>query len=61
MSQDDESLAAKRAAEKQASRDQDAADLASGKKTRAQLWRENTFLPAHLTSIDIASIPIPED
>jgi hypothetical protein len=30
-----------RAAEKQASRDQDAADLASGRKTREQLTREN--------------------
>lgn len=35
-----------RAAEKQASREQDAADLASGKKTIEQLRRENTFLSA---------------
>jgi hypothetical protein len=33
-----------RAAEKQASRDQDEADLASGKKTREQLRIENSFL-----------------
>lgn len=49
-----------RAAEKQASRDRDAADLASGAKTREQLWRENTLLPARLTSFDIRSIPIPD-
>ncbi len=34
----------KRAAEKQASRDQDEADLASGAKTREQLRRENGLL-----------------
>ena len=33
---------AERAREKQASRDQDAADLASGRKTREQLKRENS-------------------
>lgn len=33
-----------RAREKQASRDQDDRDLASGAKTREQLCRENSFL-----------------
>jgi hypothetical protein len=33
-----------RAREKQASRDQDERDLASGAKTREQLQRENSFL-----------------
>lgn len=52
---------AARAAEKQASRDQDAEDLASGVKTREQLWAENTFLPVSRTSIDFSKIPIPTD
>ncbi len=34
-----------RAREKRASRDADAAALASGEKTREQLWMENSFLP----------------
>lgn len=50
-----------RAAEKQASRDRDAADLASGAKTRAQLWAENTMMPARMTMVDLLSIPVPED
>lgn len=45
---------------KQASRDKDAADLASGAKTREQLWKENTAIPAHLTTFDISKIPVPE-
>lgn len=49
-----------RAAEKQASRDRDAADLASGVKTREQLWIENTMLPARFMRIDILSIPLPD-
>lgn len=49
-----------RAAEKQASREKDARDLATGVKTREQLWRENTMLPAHVTTIDISKIPIPD-
>jgi hypothetical protein len=49
-----------RAAEKQASRDQDAKDLASGVKTRDQLWEENTLLPASRTSVDVSKILIPE-
>lgn len=48
------------AANKQASRDADARALASGVKTREQLWRENTKLPARLTSVDLLAIPIPE-
>jgi len=50
----------KRAAEKQASRDKDAEDLATGRKTREQLWKENTMIPAHETSFDISKIPIPD-
>jgi hypothetical protein len=42
-----------RAAEKQASRDQDAADLASGRKSREQLWRENSFIPEELAKAPI--------
>lgn len=34
---------AERAREKQASRDQDAKDLADGTKTREQLWKENSM------------------
>jgi hypothetical protein len=47
-----------RAAEKQAARDQDRQDLASGKKTVAQLRRENSFVvPAPDATIDYRSIP----
>lgn len=35
-----------RAQEKQASRDDDARALASGEKSREQLWRENGVMPA---------------
>jgi hypothetical protein len=49
-----------RAAEKQASRARDAADLASGAKSREQLWAENTMIPARMTSFDIRSVPIPD-
>ena len=51
---------AARAAEKQASRDQDASDLATGVKSRQQLWAENTMLPARLTTVDLLSIPLPD-
>lgn len=50
-----------RAAEKQASRDEDARRLAAGEVTREQLWKENTFLPADKTSIDWSKIPILEE
>lgn len=40
---DDAKLLDRRAAEKQASRDRDEADLASGRKTREQLWEENSM------------------
>lgn len=49
-----------RAREKQASREADARALASGQKTREQLWSENTLLPARMTSVNLRAIPIPE-
>lgn len=47
---------ADRQREKQASRDQDAADLASGKKTREQLWRENSLFRFSNVEIDFGSV-----
>lgn len=46
-----------RAAEKQASREEDARALASGEKTRERLWKENSFLPANRTRIDFRRVP----
>jgi hypothetical protein len=46
-----------RAAEKQASRNEDDRRLASGEVTRAQLWQENSFLRAAGTQIDFSRIP----
>ena len=45
---------AERAREKQASRDQDAADLASGAKTREQLHAENAALAGLRVRVDYA-------
>lgn len=42
---------AKRAAEKQASRDADARALASGAKTREQLWLENDMFAGVVTVV----------
>lgn len=47
-----------RTEEKQASRDADAKALATGEKTREDLWRENSFVPAEIarTPIDFSRI-----
>lgn len=51
---------AERATEKRVSREADARALASGEKTRAQLWSENTLLPARMTSVNLRAIPLPK-
>lgn len=48
-----------RAREKQASRDQDAADLASGKKTREQLRRENGMFHGLILHVDFSNVGLP--
>lgn len=48
-----------RALDKQISRWEDERALATGEKTSAQLWAENTFLPALHTSIDFSKIRLP--
>lgn len=50
---------AERAREKQASRDQDVADLASGKKTREQLRRENGMLYGLTLRVDFSKLGLP--
>ncbi len=47
-----------RAAEKQAARDRDEQSLASGAKSREQLWRENSFIRAAGSEIDFASVRV---
>jgi len=42
-----------RCREKQASRDEDARQLASGEITRDELWKRNTFLSAEHFKIDL--------
>lgn len=49
-----------RALDKQFSRLEDERALATGEKTREQLWKENTFLPALCTTIDFSRIRVPE-
>ncbi len=44
------------AREKQASRDQDAADIASGRKTVEQVRRENCLLPLE-ANVNLARMP----
>lgn len=53
-------LADDRMLDKQISRMEDERALATGEKTREQLWAENTFLPALRTTIDFSKIRVPE-
>jgi hypothetical protein len=48
--------AEERAREKQRSRESDELALATGTKTREQLRRENSFIPAGKMSVDFARI-----